>query len=606
MLFAKGDGILFCRKQYNNLRVATCDTIEQVKFIYLICFVRTLIPLYPLLLVEKRGQSVSVVPPHTYPGVYIQEIPSGIRTISSVSTSITAFLGRAARGPVNEPITINSYADFERTFGGLWPQSSLGQVVRDFYLNGGSQAVIVRLFNDGSQSNTSSASSSSKSSKDTPPPPPKIRASLMVNTLPLEARDPGSWGNYLRARIDSVPNGIAQNYNLADGDLFTLTLYDKRTGAMEVFRNVSVKPSTQQVDKILAVQSLLVRVPANASLPTSTPSAHGDPAKGKTIWGDDTASTGVNLSDYATDGGLLTSNDFIGDGLQANKQGLYALERITLFNLLCIPPYTVSSDIDTDLIAEAATYCEKRRAMFLIDPPSSWTSKESVKKDITNSDTANSRPGTSSKNAILYFPRFKRANSLDDYVPSGAVAGIIARTDAQRGVWKSPAGIDATIVGVSQFSVPLTDDEIGELNPLGINCLRTLPTAGPVVWGARTLQGNDSLASEWKYISVRRLTLFIEESLYQGTKWVVFEPNDEPLWAQIRLNIGSFMHDLFRQGAFQGTAPKDAYLVKCDSETTTQNDINNGIVNILVGFAPLKPAEFVILQIQQLAGQIQV
>jgi phage tail sheath protein FI len=236
--------------------------------------------------------------------------------------------------------------------------------------------------------------------------------------------------------------------------------------------------------------------------------------------------------------------------------------------------------------------------MFLIDPPSSWVSKESAKSGIASL-------GTNSKNALLYFPRFKRPNSLDDSVPSGAVAGIIARTDAQRGVWKSPAGIDATLVGVSQFSVPLTDDEIGELNPLGINCLRTLPAAGPVVWGARTLQGNDALASEWKYISVRRLTLFIEESLYQGTKWVVFEPNDEPLWAQIRLNIGSFMHDLFRQGAFQGTAPKDAYLVKCDSETTTQNDINNGIVNILVGFAPLKPAEFVILQIQQLAGQIQ-
>jgi phage tail sheath protein FI len=548
--------------------------------------------------VEKRGQSVSVVPPHTYPGVYIQEIPSGVRTISSVSTSITAFLGRTARGPVNEPITINSYADFERTFGGLWPQSSLGQVVRDFYLNGGSQAVIVRLFNDGSQPSTSSTSSSSKSSKDSPPPP-KINAPLMVNTLPLEARDPGSWGNYLRARIDSVPSGIAQNYNLADGDLFTLTLYDKRTGAMEVFRNVSVKPSTQQVDKILAVQSLLARVPANTNLPAATPPAHGNPAKGKTIWDDDTASTGVNPTDFVTDGGSLTSNDFIGDGLQANKQGLYALERIALFNLLCIPPYSVSGDIDADLIAEAAAYCEKRRAMFLIDPPSSWLSKESAKSGIASL-------GTNSKNAILYFPRFKRPNSLDDSVPSGAVAGIIARTDAQRGVWKSPAGIDATLVGVSQFSVPLTDDEIGELNPLGINCLRTLPAAGPVVWGARTLQGNDSLASEWKYISVRRLTLFIEESLYQGTKWVVFEPNDEPLWAQIRLNIGSFMHDLFRQGAFQGTAPKDAYLVKCDSETTTQSDINNGIVNILVGFAPLKPAEFVILQIQQLAGQIQV
>jgi phage tail sheath protein FI len=192
------------------------------------------------------------------------------------------------------------------------------------------------------------------------------------------------------------------------------------------------------------------------------------------------------------------------------------------------------------------------------------------------------------------------------FVPSGAVAGIFARTDAQRGVWKAPAGQDASFVGVSQLSVPLTDDENGELNPLGVNCLRAFPIIGRVVWGARTLQGADQLASEWKYTPVRRTALFIEESLYRGTKWVVFEPNDEPLWAQIRLNVGAFMHNLFRQGAFQGSSPRDAYFVKCDKETTTQNDIDLGIVNILVGFAPLKPAEFVVIQIQQMAGQIQV
>jgi phage tail sheath protein FI len=150
----------------------------------------------------------------------------------------------------------------------------------------------------------------------------------------------------------------------------------------------------------------------------------------------------------------------------------------------------------------------------------------------------------------------------------------------------------------------MTDDENGKLNRIGINCLRSFPVYGNVIWGARTMDGADELASDWKYIPVRRTALFIEESLYRGTKWVVFEPNDEPLWSQIRLNIGAFMHDLFRKGAFQGKTPKEAYLVKCDSETTTQNDINSGIVNILVGFAPLKPAEFVIIQIQQLAGQI--
>ena len=161
------------------------------------------------------------------------------------------------------------------------------------------------------------------------------------------------------------------------------------------------------------------------------------------------------------------------------------------------------------------------------------------------------------------------------------------------------------MVGVPELSVNLNDAENGELNPLGINCLRSMPASGRIIWGARTLQGDDRLASEWKYIPVRRTALFLEESLFRGTQWVVFEPNDEPLWAQIRLNIGAFMQSLFRQGAFQGKTPREAYFVKCDKETTTQNDIDHGIVNILVGFAPLKPAEFVVIKIQQLAGQIE-
>ena len=184
------------------------------------------------------------------------------------------------------------------------------------------------------------------------------------------------------------------------------------------------------------------------------------------------------------------------------------------------------------------------------------------------------------------------------------MAGIFARTDTQRGVWKAPAGLDASLNGVPELSIPLTDAENGQLNPLGINCLRSFPVFGRVVWGSRTLRGADQLASEWKYIPVRRTALFIEETLYRGTQWVVFEPNDEPLWAQIRLNIGAFMQNLFRQGAFHGSSPREAYFVKCDKETTTQDDIDSGIVNIVVGFAPLKPAEFVIIKLQQIAGQI--
>ena len=209
------------------------------------------------------------------------------------------------------------------------------------------------------------------------------------------------------------------------------------------------------------------------------------------------------------------------------------------------------------------------------------------------------------KNAAIFFPHVKAADPQDEnrikkFVPCGAVAGLMARIDSERGVWKSPAGIETTLNGIFDLTVVLTNDENGELNPLGINCMRVMPPAGIVVWGSRTMRGADRLADQWKYLAVRRTALFIEESLYRGTQWVVFEPNDEPLWSQIRLNIGAFMHNLFRQGAFQGSSPKDAYFVKCDKETTTQYDIDRGIVNIVVGFAPLKPAEFVILQIQQI------
>jgi phage tail sheath protein FI len=213
------------------------------------------------------------------------------------------------------------------------------------------------------------------------------------------------------------------------------------------------------------------------------------------------------------------------------------------------------------------------------------------------------------RNAALYFPTLNEADPLRNgnagfVAPSGAIAGVYARTDATRGVWKAPAGVDATLNGTQGLSVNLTDAENGVLNPVAINCLRSFTSAGQVVWGARTLAGADQLEDDYKYVPVRRLALYIEESLYRGTQWVVFEPNDEPLWGQIRTSVGSFLQQLFVQGAFQGSSRQNAYFVKCDSETTSQNDINLGIVNIIVGFAPLKPAEFVVIQIQQLAGQV--
>ena len=244
---------------------------------------------------------------------------------------------------------------------------------------------------------------------------------------------------------------------------------------------------------------------------------------------------------------------------------------------------------------------------LLIDPPATWV--KNGRPEVKNNTALITalRTTVAKRNSAVFFPRlvYNAAGLRKTIGPSGAVGGLMSRIDATRGVWKAPAGIEADIRGVVDLEINLTDPENGVLNKQAVNCSRIFPS-GIVNWGARTMDGFDDQGSEWKYIPIRRLALFLEESLYRGTKWVVFEPNDEPLWAQIRLNIGAFMQNLFRQGAFQGQKPSDAYLVKCDKETTTQNDINLGVVNILVAFAPLKPAEFVILQIQQLAGQIQV
>lgn len=295
----------------------------------------------------------------------------------------------------------------------------------------------------------------------------------------------------------------------------------------------------------------------------------------------------------------------IGD--QVLKTGMYALLDADLFNILCIPVTALLPDTDAAQVATNATFlCTQRRAFYILDPPQEDGDRDTVDGIKSWLDQNGS---LRSRNSALYFPRVDIADALNGFrlrttATSGTIAGLYARIDVARGVWKAPAGIEASLGGVQNMEYKLTDGENGVLNPLAINCLRTFPVYGPVCWGARTLLGADQLADDYKYVPVRRFALFLEESLFRGTKWVVFEPNDEPLWAQIRLNIGAFMQSLFRQGAFQGTSPRDAYLVKCDSQTTTQTDINAGIVNIVVGFAPLKPAEFVILKIQQLAGQI--
>jgi phage tail sheath protein FI len=511
----------------------------------------------------------------SYPGVYIQEIPSGVRTITGVATSITAFIGRAVWGVVSEPVPINSYADFERGFGGLQAGYPMSYAVRDFYLNGGSQASIVRLDHGGVAARI----------------PLPTGAAAPNDVLNLVAASPGAWGNGLTATVDFKTKDTT-NHNL-----FNLTV-SQNGGTTEKFLNLSTDPTDPQyAPRLLQQSSILVRVATDPNtkawiVPNVRPAEAMTPA---------TANSGV-------EGQPLVDTDYTGS--QANKTGIYALEKADLFNLLCIPADSRGGDTPVDVYQAAMAYCVNRRAVLIVDPPAAWSQpKETAAATALAGLSSLGLTGDAARNATLYFPRLveidpNRGGQTDVFVPCGAIAGICARTDSARGVWKAPAGLDASVNGIQGVEVKLTDAENGMLNPLGINCLRAFPAAGQVVWGARTLRGADQLADDYKYLPVRRLALYLEESLYRGTQWVVFEPNDEPLWAQIRLNVGSFMQNLFRQGAFQGKTPQEAYFVKCDRETTTQNDINLGVVNILVGFAPLKPAEFVIISIQQIAGQV--
>jgi phage tail sheath protein FI len=569
----------------------------------------------------------------SYPGVYIEEIPSGVRTITGVATSITAFIGRAKSGPVNDPVIVNGLADFERRFGGLGLKYPLSYAVRDFFLNGGGQAVVVRLFKgDGGY------------------------AKLSIDGLHLVAASPGTWGEWLRATVEVVDDPEAKTrLGIQPADkLFNLTVRDTRPGGLsEQIRSLTVVDSPRRIDEVLEAESGLVRwdgpwpaaapsVTAGEDAATTAEKALPDlqtalrKAKSDLQGAKDAGKTGNDLKPFedavtAATNALNTGSKAVADAVKAfgaansdplgngdfigskdQKTGLYALGKTDLFNLLCIPPDTREGDTPSAVYQTAMEYCVERRALLVVDPPAAWgkVPETAAGKVIAGLD-ALGLAGTSARNAALYFPRVREADTLSDgrldtFVPCGAVAGVIARTDVQRGVWKAPAGIDAALNGVQALEVNLSDLDNGQLNQLGVNCLRFFPGGiGRVVWGARTLRGSDQLADEYKYVPVRRLALFIEESLFRGTKWVVFEPNDEPLWAQIRMNLGAFMHNLFRQGAFQGRSPREAYLVKCDKETTTQNDINLGIVNIVVGFAPLKPAEFVIIKIQQLAGQIE-
>ena len=674
----------------------------------------------------------------SYPGVYIQEKSSGVRTITGVATSIAAFVDAFPRGPLDEAVQCLGFADFEREFGGINADSPASYGIKQFFQNGGSECWVVRV----------------ATLTEVSPADNAIEARVVVTQGPngtgdgmfrvLAARrlrgeiatNPGTWGNNVFIEVDYDTSAPTETFNLSVSE----SVFENgraRIVRSETFRNLSMDPAapnnaiatvnetsrivqldrrnlagtadlpalvapfprpsaTGSIGAVLGGASIIpgdgatfsVVVNGDVSPPVVRPAriatlAYGGPAPtsfqalrpfveaairaassapgvtddserqllagatvrllgtgtaaspfrylvqggrggsayraGATLDIEGPAAPGADLGFPAAalpdvqqhrlgggQNGIVPVGVAALTGSLAAKTGFYALEDVDLVNILCIPRAAdlVNATDMRALYDEAGTYIAERRGFLLVDIPERTATLDAMQTWMTQNDSLRSNY------SAVYFPRTfvpdpVNGNRLKSVGASGTIAGLYARTDATRGVWKAPAGTEARLENVQALAYALTDLENGALNPLGVNCLRTFPVYSHICWGARTLDGADQLASEWKYIPIRRLALFIEESLFRGTKWVVFEPNDEPLWAQIRLNVGVFMNGLFRQGAFQGSTPTDAYFVKCDKETTTQADRNLGIVNIEVGFAPLKPAEFVVLTIQQIAGDLQ-
>jgi phage tail sheath protein FI len=646
----------------------------------------------------------------TYPGVYIEEVSSGVRSIAGVATSIAAFVDTFPAGPMNKAVRVLGFADFERKFGGLSTTSEASYGLQQFFLNGGSEAYVVRV-----TAATGGAATAAVELRDSAGTP----AAVLVAT----AADAGAWGNNVRIDVDYDTTNPATLFNL------TVTEVASTGGvtsvvATETYRNLAADPTkpndaaavvnaSSQLVRLAntgpanrrpaltgtastaaiangvlptglggamtvvlnggtSVQTAALAAPAsgttpaqlaaslqallrglqpggNPMLPNATVSVVGSAAGNEQLVvktgtgnaGDTLALSGgpatglgfttavANVQQYALGGttagaqgagapgsdGTWDPNANSADiasaliGDQVAKTGMHALLDVDLFNILCIPATMNLGDNEAlQVAAKATALCSSERAMYIFDVPNPTAT---ASRDMPDAVVAwlKLHSGIRSRNAATYFPRVDIADPLNSFrlrtvAPSGTLAGVWAATDVSRGVWKAPAGIGASLAGVQKLEYTLTDLENGVLNPLAINALRTFPVYGPVAWGARTLYGADQLVDDYKYLPVRRLALYIEESLYRGTQWVVFEPNDAPLWSQVRLNVGAFMQTLFRQGAFAGSTPADAYFVHCDDKTNPQADINLGIVNVIVGFAPLKPAEFVVIQIQQMAGQI--
>jgi uncharacterized protein len=538
-----------------------------------------------------------------HPGVYVQEIPSTVRPIQGVSTSTAAFIGVTDKGPIPQILTsglrvnpplVTSFTQYSRIFGSYRADSFLTYAVSAFFANGGQRAYIIRVAPaDAAKAlyPVTSPPSGPLAVTELPSPPNSPLVPLQIS-----ASSEGLWGNNIWVATDHCSAGDDKiHFKL-------LVMYGGNTPA-EAKRNI-----VESYDN-LAFGDAMTIVNRRSEYITFTGALLSVPT--------------LPVAPVQLAGGKDGTGTLAPLGDSSKGTGLFALDKITDVNLIAIPgfgdPATVNAGMSYCKISRNLQDCFFIGDVGTLTPP--LARNDGALPDVgivtqaqTFATTGALVNGTAAPllfsagdYGAIYYPWIWATDPIGTgsnprilLPPSGFVAGIYARTDGSRGVFKAPAGaIDGGVAGALAPALPVGDSEQDVLNPVNVNVIRTVPGSGLVIWGTRTI-GNDS---SWRYIPVRRIAIFLRVSIYYGIQWAVFEPNDEPLWSSLRLNIRSFMLTQFRAGAFQGSKPDDAFFVQCDSSTTAQTDIDNGVVNILVGFAPLKPAEFVVLKLSQKVNQ---
>jgi hypothetical protein len=511
------------------------------------------------------------MPQYLSPGVYIEEVEAGSRPIEGVGTAVAAFVGLAARGPVNSPTLVTNWSQFTQTFGEFVEGTYLAHAVYGYFLNGGGNCYVVRIGANGSKEPP-------KAPKEITGAPEAVLGGYRVQAI---GRAAGAG-----AKKVTVEVGDAGGESPADDEFKLVVNLDGK--ATETFDNVTTKRGDNNVATKVNATSKLIKIEEVAS-----GGALAKPEKGAVEL------KAPEPEPVAPSAESLGADDYVGDA--ADRTGFSGLEAVDEVTMVSVPDLAAAYeqdavDLETLQAVQLAmiAHCELMGdRIAILDPPHDM-SPQQIKEWRVNT------AGYDSRFATLYWPWIKvfdPASGTNRFVPpSGHMAGVWARNDDTRGVHKAPA--NEVVRGAISLQTQITKAEHDLLNPSGINCIRSFPGRGVRVWGARTLSSD----AEWRYLNVRRLFNYLEESILLGTQWVVFEPNDPALWARIRRTISAFLINEWRKGALFGLTADEAFFVKCDSETNPAEGIDAGQVVCQIGVAPVKPAEFVIFQLSQFSG----